>query len=171
MRIFLLIAVFALLTPIYGLEPTDETLKNIRKDHPRLFLTQETLPAVRKRCLTTQKKRFAALLDKVDKYPEKPEFKLNPSRITKSKDGKYHIAKPHYMLAHVLPLGGIQAEQSAFAIMNESSTIGMNNTGNPEAPKTASFTPSIGNPFAEKAEATLDKDLKAYFMPFAIASW
>ena len=117
MRIFLLIAVFALLTPIYGLEPTDETLNNIRKDHPRLFLTKETLPAVRKRCLTTQKKRFAALLDKVDKYPEKPEFKLNPSRITKSKDGKYHIAKPHYMLAHVLPLGGIQAEQSAFAYL------------------------------------------------------
>lgn len=46
-------------------------------------------------------------------------------------------------------------------IMNESSTISMNNTGNPEAPKTTSFTPNLGVPFNNTAKATLDTDLKA----------
>ena len=45
-------------------------------------------------------------------------------------------------------------------IMNESSTISMNNTGNPEAPKTTSFSAKIGEPFNNTATATLDKDLK-----------
>lgn len=39
--------------------------------------------------------------------------------------------------------------------------IGFKNTGVPEAPKTSSFDPSIGEPFSDKASATLDKDLKA----------
>ena len=43
-------------------------------------------------------------------------------------------------------------------IFESANTIGKNNTGNPEAPKTATFSPSIGKPFEEKAEATLDKD-------------
>ena len=47
------------------------------------------------------------------------------------------------------------------AIFENSTTIGMKNTGNPEAPKTASFSATIGQPFEEKAEAKLDKDLKA----------
>lgn len=46
------------------------------------------------------------------------------------------------------------------AIYENSMTIGMNNTGNPEAPKTASFTPTIGTPFTEKGDAKLDKDFK-----------
>ena len=45
-------------------------------------------------------------------------------------------------------------------ILENSMTIGAKNTGNPEAPKTANFTPSIGKPFEEKAEAELDKDFK-----------
>lgn len=47
------------------------------------------------------------------------------------------------------------------SILENSMTIGMKNTGNPEAPKTASFSATIGQPFEEKAEAKLDKDLKA----------
>ena len=47
------------------------------------------------------------------------------------------------------------------AILENSMTIGFNNTGNPEAPKTAKFNPSIGEPFEEKADAELDKDFKA----------
>ena len=46
-------------------------------------------------------------------------------------------------------------------ILENSMTIGMKNTGNPEAPKTASFSASIGHPFTEKGEAKLDKDLKS----------
>lgn len=46
------------------------------------------------------------------------------------------------------------------AILENSMTIGAKNTGNPEAPKTAKFEPTIGEPFEEKAEAELDKDFK-----------
>lgn len=45
-------------------------------------------------------------------------------------------------------------------IMKESNTISMNNTGNPEAPKTTSYSPNLGKPFDEKANASLDKDMK-----------
>ena len=50
-----------------------------------------------------------------------------------------------------------QIMANAAAIMNESSTIGASNTGNPEAPKTTSFEPKAG-PFTETASAELDKD-------------
>lgn len=53
-----------------------------------------------------------------------------------------------------------QIMNNAANIMNESSTISMNNTGNPEAPKTTSFSPKIGEPFNNTATAILDKDLK-----------
>ncbi len=45
-------------------------------------------------------------------------------------------------------------------IMNESSTISASNTGNPEAPKTTGFSPKLGEPFTNTAEAKLDSDLK-----------
>ena len=45
-------------------------------------------------------------------------------------------------------------------IFETANTIGKNNTGNPEAPKTASFSEKIGKPFEETAKAELDKDLK-----------
>lgn len=51
-----------------------------------------------------------------------------------------------------------QIMSNAAAIMNEASTIGRSNTGNPEAPKTASFSAKIGEPFEETATAELDKD-------------
>lgn len=46
-------------------------------------------------------------------------------------------------------------------IFETANTIGKNNTGNPEAPKTASFSEKIGKPFEETAKAELDKDLKS----------
>lgn len=46
-------------------------------------------------------------------------------------------------------------------IFETANTIGKNNTGNPEAPKTASFSEKIGKPFEETTKAELDKDLKA----------
>lgn len=52
-----------------------------------------------------------------------------------------------------------QIMMNASAILNEESAISTKNIGVPEAPKTASFTPTIGEPFEEKAEAKLDKDL------------
>ena len=43
-------------------------------------------------------------------------------------------------------------------LMNEESKIGFNNTGLPEAPKTASKSENQSDPFTEKAKAELDKD-------------
>lgn len=54
-----------------------------------------------------------------------------------------------------------QIMNNASSIMNESATISASNTGNPEAPKTTSFSEKLGEPFTKSAEATLDKDLKA----------
>lgn len=47
------------------------------------------------------------------------------------------------------------------SIMQESAVISPSNTGTPEAPKTSAFSPKIGEPFTNTAEASLDKDLKA----------
>ena len=54
-----------------------------------------------------------------------------------------------------------QIMNNAAGIMNESSTISATNTGTPEAPKTTSFSPKLGEPFTNAAEAKLDSDLKA----------
>ena len=53
-----------------------------------------------------------------------------------------------------------QIMNNASMIMNESSTISKSNTGNPEAPKTTAFSPKLGEPFTNTAEAKLDSDLK-----------
>lgn len=54
-----------------------------------------------------------------------------------------------------------QIMNNAAAILNEStSTISFKNTGNPEAPKTATFNDKIGKPFEEPAKAELDGDFK-----------
>jgi hypothetical protein len=54
-----------------------------------------------------------------------------------------------------------QIMNNAAGIMNESATISASNTGVPEAPKTTGFSPKLGEPFNNAAQATLDKDLKA----------
>ena len=54
-----------------------------------------------------------------------------------------------------------QIMNNTAGIMNESSTISASNTGNPEAPKTTGFSPKLGEPFTDTAEAKLDSDLKA----------
>lgn len=53
-----------------------------------------------------------------------------------------------------------QIMNNAAGIMNESA-ISSSNTGVPEAPKTTGFSPKLGEPFTDKAEAKLDTDLKA----------
>lgn len=53
-----------------------------------------------------------------------------------------------------------QIMNNVAAILNESSSISMNNTGVPEAPKTTSFNDKIGKPFEVAAKAELDGDFK-----------
>ena len=114
--IFSLIAL-AIVYPVLGIAPCPDTLSLIRKDHPRIFLTSETIPLIKKRVQSVQKKRFETLLSLVDKSPVKLEFKLDPKKITRDKDGNYRFVPPSYMLAHVMPIGGIQAERAAFAYL------------------------------------------------------
>jgi hypothetical protein len=52
-----------------------------------------------------------------------------------------------------------QIMNNAAGIMNESSTISASNTGNPESPKTVAFSPKLGEPFVDTAEAVLDSDI------------
>lgn len=52
-----------------------------------------------------------------------------------------------------------QIMNNAAGIMNEAA-ISPSNTGVPEAPKTTGFSPKLGEPFTDKAEAKLDTDLK-----------
>lgn len=54
-----------------------------------------------------------------------------------------------------------QIMNNTSSILKENATISVNNTGVPEAPKTTSFSPTLGEPFTQKAEAILDNDLKA----------
>lgn len=53
-----------------------------------------------------------------------------------------------------------QIMNNAAGIMNESAAISASNTGVPEAPKTSAFSPKLGEPFTNTAEAKLDSDLK-----------
>ena len=53
-----------------------------------------------------------------------------------------------------------QIMNNVAAILNESSSISMKNTGIPEAPKTTSFNDKIGKPFEVTAKAELDGDFK-----------
>ena len=53
-----------------------------------------------------------------------------------------------------------QIMNNVAAILNESSSISMNNTGVPEAPKTSGFNAKIGEPFNVTAKAELDGDFK-----------
>lgn len=54
-----------------------------------------------------------------------------------------------------------QIMNNVSALMCEAAQIGMNNTGNPEAPKTSGLDTAKSAPFTDKAEAKLDSDLKA----------
>ena len=51
-------------------------VKMVRKDHPRLFLTKEEIPAFRERALTVRQKEFAKLRRAVDALPDDPQFEF-----------------------------------------------------------------------------------------------
>ena len=69
-----------------------EISPKFRLEHPRLFLTAETLPAVRARALGECKDFLEALKKRVESYPENPELELRTDRA-KLVDGKIQIFK------------------------------------------------------------------------------
>lgn len=73
--------------------PTAAEMKNmIRKDHPRLFLNQETLPAMREYAKTTAKADLEKLLKQVDAYPMNPQIEYK-NDVIEIKDGKLIFKK------------------------------------------------------------------------------
>ena len=113
-RIVLLFGLAAALTA-GALEPEIGTLKLLRKDHPRLFVNKETLPAVRKRALTVEKKMLDLLRMRVERFPENPRRDFDPRKLVKQKDGTYKFIRPAFMISHAQKyIGGVEARDSAF---------------------------------------------------------
>lgn len=91
----LLLPLAALLLPAGRLAaaPTAaEVMANIRPDHPRLFLTRETIPAVRRYAATVARADLERLLAKVNAYPENPELRLKPE-VAEVRDGRLVFKK------------------------------------------------------------------------------
>jgi len=81
--------IFILLT-ISSVMANDEWMTKIGKDHPRLFITQETIPLLKKQVQGVCKKDFDRIKKEVDALPDKAElifynnkFKLNPDGSVK----------------------------------------------------------------------------------------
>lgn len=70
----------------------EEAKARIRKDHPRLFLTPETLKTFADRANGPGKAELDYVLARVKSYPKDPKLEVNP-RYAKLKDGKlvFHI--------------------------------------------------------------------------------
>ncbi len=90
------IAVLAALTAVAvtaaEIPDADQLAAKIRRDHPRLFLTRETIPAMREYAATTAKEARAKLLAKVDALPAEPKLELK-DEIVEIKDGKLIFKK------------------------------------------------------------------------------
>jgi len=84
----LLLTAVCCLSPLVAAEPplsVEMVESHIRKDHPRLFLTPETVPMVRLYAQTVARGYLNILLKRVDSYPKNPslEFKNNLFDIKK----------------------------------------------------------------------------------------
>ena len=110
--------------------------------------------------ITSKKEHEYKNYNEATKHFELKLMSLNENRENKVNASTVDFKRNEKMLATLTEEARKELDRM-HTILENANAIGMKNTGNPEAPKTASFTPSIGEPFAEKAEATLDKDLKA----------
>lgn len=90
---FALTAAAALAVLTLGAAPTfEEFAGRIRPDHPRMFLTRETLPAFRERANTLCKPLLDDMKKRIDALPAEPglEFKAD---VAEMKDGKLVFKK------------------------------------------------------------------------------
>lgn len=162
--------------------PVNESKKNIEycaagADGKYYGIIKEGAYFYIKSCTDSNKKNLAEAYDYINGITAKKEHQykgyneatkhlelklmsLNEAYNVKQSVSTVDFKKHEKSLATLTEEARIELDRM-HAIYENSMTIGMNNTGNPEAPKTASFTPTIGTPFTEKGEAKLDKDLKA----------
>ncbi|MGE4563775.1 MAG: heparinase II/III family protein [Victivallaceae bacterium] len=89
-------AVLAVLTAVAvsaaEIPDAEQLVSKIRRDHPRLFLTRETIPALREYAATTAKDARAKLLTRVDALAADPKLELK-DEIVEIKDGKLIFKK------------------------------------------------------------------------------
>ena len=110
--------------------------------------------------ITAKKENEYKSYNEATKHFELKLMSLNEAHNGNVRTSTVDFKKGEKVLAHLTEEARKEFDRM-HTILENSMTIGMKNTGNPEAPKTASFSASIGHPFAEKGEAKLDKDLKA----------
>ena len=74
-----------------GMAFDDSWIAKIRPDHPRLFFNRDTLPRVRERALTEERKWYTELKRMVNGYPDNPtaESRREDSAYRKKPDGSY----------------------------------------------------------------------------------
>lgn len=90
----------------------------VRRDHPRLFLTPETIPALRQRALGVLKPEFDKLLAEVEALPEKPVLEFRTDRCTvegKKITFKFRIGDQNACSYAVRTTGGSEALKCALA--------------------------------------------------------
>ncbi len=107
----------ALVCGVLAAAPTfEEFTGKLREDHPRMFLTKETLPAFRERANTVCKPLLDEMKQRIDAFPAEPrlEFKTDVAEV---KDGKLVFKKilndqnaGNYA---VKTTGGVEALESA----------------------------------------------------------
>lgn len=93
-------------------------LPQVRKDHPRLFLTREMIPQWRERAKTVAKADFDALIAKVDAYPDQPklQFKTDVCTVEGKKITFKRLLNDQNACVYAIETsGGIEAANCALA--------------------------------------------------------
>ena len=118
MKLFLTILTLSI---VFSLTAQDEWMKKISRKHPRLFITQQEIPLLKKRAETVCKNDFEKIKKEVDALPDKAElifynnkFKLNP-------DGSIKYIKASQGMQLVKYTGAREAVKAAmiFLISND----------------------------------------------------
>ena len=98
---------------------TDGTwISRLRPQHPRLFLNEETLPAIRENVNGRFAERFQKLKEEVDNLPEDAPFIIKEGLHTVRPDGTFQLKKPALQgCSMVVYDGGRQAASIAFVYL------------------------------------------------------
>lgn len=116
-KFFLFFLALAIVFPAKSIEPTKDTLKLLRKDHPRIFITKDNIERIRERTLGSSKRQFDKLRAQVDKYRKNPTWNFNPAKFEYNPEGKSSFKRPSFMLTQVMTVGGRQAQNAAFVYL------------------------------------------------------
>jgi len=122
MKRLLVLAAAVLTMALAAAEPPspEAFVKMIRKDHPRLFLTKEQIPAFRERARTVCKEDFEKLKEAVDKLPDDPkfEFKTDVCKVEGKKITFFRLLNDQNECSYaVKTTGGFEAARCAVVYM------------------------------------------------------